>query len=156
MNLKVDVVARHVGKRLERRRRYLGMTKQQLAALACTHSKQIRRYEGGEGAMTASRLHQLATALAVSPDYFFEGLRRKPPLAPIAYCAGSRPSSALQREALVLLGAYQGLSERSRQHFLGLIKMLSEHPREGVALSRAQEDAAPSAMLASIRGRIRP
>ncbi len=151
-----DVVARHVGKRLERRRQLLGMTKRQLAATVSTHSMQIKRYECGEGSMTAGRLHQLANALAVSPDHFFEGLRRKLPLAPIAYCAGSKPNPALQREALVLLGAYRSLTERSRQHFLGLIKMSSEHPREGVAISLTQKGAAPSTVVAPIRRRARP
>lgn len=106
--------------------------------------------------MTAGRLHQFATALAVSPNYFFDGLRSKAPLtALISQRAACKPDPKLQEEVLVLLGAYQRLAERPRQRFLALAKMLSEPPRERVSTPRARKSAAPSTADASGRDRTR-
>jgi transcriptional regulator with XRE-family HTH domain len=70
----------HVGKRLRRRRRLLGMTQQDLASQVGVRFQQIQKYECGANRITASRLYELAKAMNVSVQYFFDGMpaaRRK-------------------------------------------------------------------------------
>ena len=64
----------HVGKRLRRRRRLLGLTQQQLAEKVGIRFQQIQKYECGGNRVTASRLYELATALNVPVGYFYEGM----------------------------------------------------------------------------------
>ena len=66
----------HVGKRLRRRRRLLGLTQQQLAESIGIRFQQIQKYECGANRVTASRLYELAVALNVPVNYFFEGLQQ--------------------------------------------------------------------------------
>ena len=56
----------HVGKRLRRRRRLLGLTQQELASQVGVRFQQIQKYECGANRMTSSRLFDLSTALNVS------------------------------------------------------------------------------------------
>src|SRR5262245_40552 len=65
----------HVGKRLRRRRRLLGLTQQQLADSIGIRFQQIQKYECGANRVTASRLFELSSALNVPVNYFFEGLQ---------------------------------------------------------------------------------
>ena len=65
----------HVGKRLRRRRRLLGLTQQQLAESIGIRFQQIQKYECGANRVTASRLYELAVALNVPVNYFFDGLQ---------------------------------------------------------------------------------
>ena len=56
----------HVGKRLRRRRRLLGLTQQQLAESVGIRFQQIQKYECGANRVSASRLFELAEALDAS------------------------------------------------------------------------------------------
>ena len=64
----------HVGKRLRRRRRLLGMTQQDLAGMVGVRFQQIQKYETGTNRISASRLWDIAAALDVPVSFFFEGL----------------------------------------------------------------------------------
>ena len=67
-------VDKHVGRRIRERRLILGMTQQQMAEAIGVTYQQGHKYEKGINRVAAGRLHQIACALGVSPDYFFEGL----------------------------------------------------------------------------------
>jgi transcriptional regulator with XRE-family HTH domain len=67
-------VDEQMGKRLRFRRRALGMTLGQLAPLIGVRLQQIHKYECGESRMSAVRVWELAHALRVPVNYFFEGL----------------------------------------------------------------------------------
>ena len=56
----------HLGKRLRRRRRLLGLTQQQLAGACGVRFQQIQKYECGANRISASRLVMLADALGLS------------------------------------------------------------------------------------------
>ena len=121
----------HVGKRLRRRRRLLGMTQQQLAESIGIRFQQIQKYECGANRVTASRLHELAVALNVPVGYFFEGLNLGPSDAsPNAQPANDRDLIAAdvlsQKETLELIRAYYKLGERPRRRLLDLAKALQE------------------------------
>src|ERR1700712_1952404 len=64
----------HLGKRLRRRRRLLGLTQQQLATVVGVRFQQIQKYECGANRISAARLWSLATALEVPVGYFYDGL----------------------------------------------------------------------------------
>lgn len=122
----------HVGKRLRRRRRLLGMTQQQLAESIGIRFQQIQKYECGANRVTASRLHELAVALNVPVGYFFEGLNlgQTEAAAPSAQPANDRDLIAAdvlsQKETLELIRAYYKLGERPRRRLLDLAKALQE------------------------------
>ena len=64
----------HLGKRLRRRRRLLGLTQQQLAASVGIRFQQIQKYETGANRVSASRLWDISEVLDVPVSFFFEGL----------------------------------------------------------------------------------
>ena len=121
----------HVGKRLRRRRRLLGLTQQQLAESIGIRFQQIQKYECGANRVTASRLYELAVALNVPVNYFFEGLQQvnAPANAPGAP-ANDRDLIAAdvlsQKETLELIRAYYKLGERPRRRLLDLAKALQD------------------------------
>jgi transcriptional regulator with XRE-family HTH domain len=73
-----DAVDEHLGRRLYRRRRLLGLTQNDLALVIGVRFQQIQKYESAANKMSASRLWRLAQVLDVPVAYFFEGLSGKP------------------------------------------------------------------------------
>src|SRR5262245_13303605 len=69
-----DEIDMHLGRRLRKRRRLLGLTQQQLAEACGVRFQQIQKYECGANRMSAARLWLLAEALQAPVSYFFEGL----------------------------------------------------------------------------------
>ena len=72
-----DDINLHIGRRLRRRRRLLGMTQQMLGDATELTFQQIQKYECASNRISAARLHSLAAALNVPVQYFFEGLISK-------------------------------------------------------------------------------
>lgn len=64
----------HVGKRIRHQRWSTGRTQQQLAENVGIKFQQIQKYETGANRVSASRLFDIAAALAVPVAFFFEGL----------------------------------------------------------------------------------
>lgn len=113
----------HVGKRLRRRRRLLGLTQQELASQVGVRFQQIQKYECGANRMTSSRLYDLSRALNVSVQYFFDGIGGEDLLA--ANDADRMDGDILsQKETLELVRAYYRLGERPRRRLLDLAKAL--------------------------------
>src|SRR3954466_7732510 len=69
----MDEIDIHLGRRLRRRRRLLGLTQQQLAHACGVRFQQIQKYECAANRMSAGRLYQIAKVLDVPVSYFFEG-----------------------------------------------------------------------------------
>jgi transcriptional regulator with XRE-family HTH domain len=114
----------HLGRRLRRRRRLLGLTQQQLAAVVGVRFQQIQKYECGANRISAARLWRIAEALEVPISYFYDGLGE-----------GERSESKIETEAggeilarketLDLVRAYYRLGERPRRRLLDLAKSLN-------------------------------
>lgn len=120
-----DDIDLHVGKRLRRRRRLLGMTQQDLAGHVGVRFQQIQKYECGANRITASRLYDLSRALNVSVQYFFDGIIPADAPANAANDAERLEGDILsQKETLELVRAYYRLSERPRRRLLELAKAL--------------------------------
>ncbi|MEL6663860.1 MAG: helix-turn-helix transcriptional regulator [Pseudomonadota bacterium] len=130
-----DDVDLHVGKRLRRRRRLLGMTQQDLASQVGVRFQQIQKYECGANRVTSSRLYDLSRALNVSVQYFFDGIKPADAPANPANDAERLEGDILsQKETLELVRAYYRLSERPRRRLLELAKALqSEADEQGGA-----------------------
>ena len=64
----------HVGARIRMRRRFLGLTQQQLAEHLGLTFQQVQKYERGANRVSASKLYEIARALQTPVPYFFEGL----------------------------------------------------------------------------------
>src|SRR5579864_4805895 len=69
-----DEIDFHLGKRMRRRRRLLGLTQQELAQSCGVRFQQIQKYECGANRMSAARLWLIAEALGAPVSYFYEGL----------------------------------------------------------------------------------
>jgi len=118
----VDV---HVGKRIRHRRWMNGTTQQQLAEKVGIKFQQIQKYETGMNRVSASRLWDIASALGVSIDFFFEGLDAA--TASEATAAADMPGDILSdREALELLRSYYSIPENQRRRLFDLARVLSE------------------------------
>jgi transcriptional regulator with XRE-family HTH domain len=68
-----DRIDRHVGARIRMQRLIIGMSQTTLGNKAGITFQQIQKYENGKNRVSASRLHQIANALMVTPDFFFDG-----------------------------------------------------------------------------------
>jgi transcriptional regulator with XRE-family HTH domain len=114
-----DHVDIHIGRRLRRRRRLLGLTQQQLAGSCGVRFQQIQKYECGANRISAARLWRVAEALQVPVSYFYDGLSERP-----AQDDGGEMFA--RKETLDLVRAYYQLEERPRRRLLDLAKSLNE------------------------------
>jgi transcriptional regulator with XRE-family HTH domain len=119
----------HLGRRLRRRRRLLGLTQQQLANAVGIRFQQVQKYECGANRISAARLWQLSLALEVSVAYFYDGLSEtktgrdresSPGLA-----EGRSGEILARKETMDLIRAYYQLGERPRRRLLDLAKSLN-------------------------------
>lgn len=117
-----DEIDVHLGRRLRRRRRLLGLTQQELAVACGVRFQQIQKYECAANRMSAARLWQLAEALEAPISYFFEGLADGRARAP-----GREESGEVftRKETRDLVRAYYQLGERPRRRLLDLAKSLN-------------------------------
>jgi transcriptional regulator with XRE-family HTH domain len=120
MSRDIDI---HLGRRLRRRRRLLGLTQQQLAGACGVRFQQIQKYECAANRMSASRLWQLAEVLEVPVSYFYEGLSLEQREAMEAGEGGGEMLA--RKETRDLIQAYYALSERPRRRLLDLAKSLN-------------------------------
>jgi transcriptional regulator with XRE-family HTH domain len=105
----------------------MGMTQQQLADSVGIRFQQIQKYECGANRITASRLFELAGALSIAVQYFYDGLTimtaaNEPP----ANDDEIGPEVLRQKETLELIRAYYRLGERPRRRLLDLAKALKD------------------------------
>ena len=118
----------HLGKRLRRRRRLLGLTQQQLAGACGVRFQQIQKYECGANRISASRLWQLSEALEVPVGYFYDGLSNEGLMREPTAEAEAGGEMFARKETLDLIRAYYQLGERPRRRLLDLAKSLNgEH-----------------------------
>lgn len=113
----------HLGKRLRRRRRLLGLTQQQLAMAVGVRFQQIQKYECGANRISAARLWQLSEALEVPVAYFFDGLSEGGDRVSPERSEGGEMFA--RKETLDLIRAYYQLGERPRRRLLDLAKSLN-------------------------------
>ena len=119
-----DEIDIHLGRRLRRRRRLLGLTQQQLAGACGVRFQQIQKYECAANRMSAARLWQLSEVLEVPISYFYEGLSAEQRDA-IALQGEAGGEMFARKETRDLIQAYYQLGERPRRRLLDLAKSLN-------------------------------
>ena len=121
----VDV---HVGKRVRHRRWMVGMTQQQLAEKVGIKFQQIQKYETGMNRISASRLWDIAEALSVPVNYFFDGMdAEEKAVVPDTSLGGAIPGDILaDKEALDLIRSYYAMPENQRRRLFELARVLSD------------------------------
>ena len=117
----------YVGKRLRHRRRLLGLTQQALADCVGIRFQQIQKYECGANRVSASRLFELAEALSVPVQYFYEGLGNHNGGDGDGEPEFIAPDVLSKKETMDLVRAYYAISEEPRRHVLDLVKSLEKH-----------------------------
>lgn len=122
----VDV---HVGKRIRQRRWMVGMTQQQLGDKVGIKFQQIQKYETGMNRVSASRLWDIAAALDVPVNFFFDGIAESDSdaaaaLEPVE--TGARGDLLADKEALELVRSYYAIPEEQRRRLFDLAKVLSD------------------------------
>jgi transcriptional regulator with XRE-family HTH domain len=119
----MDEIDVHLGRRLRRRRRLLGLTQQELAGACGVRFQQIQKYECAANRMSAARLWQLAEVLEVPVSYFYEGLTREQRESMERETHGAE--SLASKETQDLIRAYYQLGERPRRRLLDLAKAMN-------------------------------
>ena len=117
-----DDIDVHLGRRLRRRRRLLGLTQQELAAACGVRFQQIQKYECAANRMSAARVWQLAEVLEVPVAYFYEGFAEGRPRGGDGDDGGE---IFARKETRDLVRAYYQLGERPRRRLLDLAKSLN-------------------------------
>lgn len=114
---------RHVGARMRERRIMLGLTQQQMAELIGVTYQQSHKYEKGVNRISAGRLYQVAQALGVPVDYFFEGLSSG---------IVSFPPTGTQRRLLQMAQDFAALPNRQMQDAIAaLVRAMSDDNGDG-------------------------
>ena len=114
----------HVGKRIRHRRWIVGITQQQLAEKVGVKFQQIQKYESGANRVSASRLWDISETLAVSINFFFEGIEKSEEKSDF----GDVISVDLMgdKEALDLVRSYYSIPEHQRRRLFDLARVLSD------------------------------
>ena len=86
------VIDAHIGQKIRRRRRQLGLTQHQLAIACGVRFQQIQKYESGANRIAASRLWKIAQATQTPLLDFFDGLPEAPEI--VISDAGALPIAA--------------------------------------------------------------
>ena len=115
----------HLGKRLRRRRRLLGLTQQQVANAVGIRFQQIQKYECGANRISAARLWELSEALEVPVSYFYDGLAEARDRAEANPEQQRGDGMMARKETMDLIRAYYQLGERPRRRLLDLAKSLN-------------------------------
>ena len=119
----VDV---HVGKRIRHRRWMVGMTQQQLGDSVGIKFQQIQKYETGMNRVSASRLWDIASALDVPINFFFEGIEDSALVLEDELEPEAKGDLLADKEALELVRSYYAIPEQQRRRLFDLARVLSE------------------------------
>ena len=119
----------HVGDRIRRRRRALGISQDRLADQLSLTFQQVQKYERGANRVSASKLYQIACALQATIPYFFEGLPDPSRTAGVSEDEApgfihDLPLTPEERELTGLLSRIG--SKRVRKRLLELVRTLAE------------------------------
>jgi transcriptional regulator with XRE-family HTH domain len=120
-----DDIDVHLGRRLRRRRRLLGLTQQELAAACGVRFQQIQKYECAANRMSAGRVWQLAEVLEVPVAYFYEGFAEGRARGGGGGGEDDGGEIFARKETRDLVRAYYQLGERPRRRLLDLAKSLN-------------------------------
>ncbi len=118
---------RHLGRRLARRRRELGLSAAKLDRALSGPPGSIARYENGSRSLGAAQLLALSRALEVSVFYFFEDVPAPPAPARKGSGPESLPAAKNIEDAERFLDVFYKIPDaRVRHDILGLLKAVGD------------------------------
>ncbi|MDO6585539.1 helix-turn-helix transcriptional regulator [Salipiger sp. 1_MG-2023] len=103
-----------IAARLRRHRQAAGLTQGELAQKIGANTQQIHRYETGAGRIPAAQLFQIAAALTLPIDAFFD----PSPVTPSS-------EDALMRDTRIVAGLLRELGEEEREAVIKLIAAMA-------------------------------
>jgi transcriptional regulator with XRE-family HTH domain len=119
-------IDRRLGQRVRARRLEMGMSQERLAFLLGVTFQQVQKYEKGKNRIAASRLFDIASALEIPVNGFFEGL------APTKGDIGDNESGAIERalattEGHQLMTSFAAIeSLQVRKRLIGVVQALAD------------------------------
>jgi transcriptional regulator with XRE-family HTH domain len=122
------VVDVEVGQRVRKRRKFLSMTQEQLAAGLGLTFQQVQKYERGINRISASKLYDISNALKVSIDYFFEDVGEAAQTSDLREITSERRAHAflLTAEGLELAQTYPQIkSAKQRRKIAELVHAMA-------------------------------
>jgi transcriptional regulator with XRE-family HTH domain len=121
----------HVGGRVRLRRKFIGLSQEQLADALGLTFQQVQKYERGSNRVSASKLYAIARTLGVPIAFFFDGLAD-----PMDGDQGDEVQHAAERMVMDFLGTSEGLELATlfpqirrgpvRRHVLDLVRAMAE------------------------------
>lgn len=133
---RLNAIDKLVGARIRERRKALQMSQRELGMAIGTTFQQVQKYESGANRIGASRLFEVASALDVTPSFFFEHISSSKRKA-------TRPlrSNAAPAEGLAVIKALLAISDASlRNNAVGLVAQIASLTEE--ASGRANKNSA--------------
>lgn len=103
----------HVGKRIKTRRLVRGWTQEDLAKAVDLSFQQVQKYERGSNRVSACRLYELAKALSVPIQYFFDEYESEPANQDALGMSGGLREQSMDFEGVDRMGDVE-LSELAR------------------------------------------
>lgn len=121
----------HVGSRVRMRRMMVGMSQEKLGDALGLTFQQIQKYEKGANRIGASRLHQIASALGVQIEFFYEGAPTPEGEAPGGFAEDPNPPYMTDflstSDGLQLMRAFVRVRDsRVRKRIVDLVEALAE------------------------------
>ena len=121
-----------IGKKLNRRRKLLGLTQADLARALSVGFQQIHKYECGMNKISAATLWKMAQALEVRPDYFFGGTEPD---------EGKRAS---ETELDALVGSVRLLPPTVQRNLLALARSMAADSSRNSRTTQARQQPSPN------------
>ena len=122
---------RRIGRRLRRRRLFLGLTQTALARALGVTFQQIQKYENGANRLPPRRLGQIAHHLDVAPDYFarpgpedadaFENFVQSPDGIALYRANAQIPDGQARARLILAVAAFSDSSVRPEENDAGLL-----------------------------------
>lgn len=127
-----------VSERIRARRNELDMSQPDLAAKAGVTFQQVQKYENGKNRVSAGRLYEIAKALGVTIQYFYESAPRLSHRKGVAE-EQLRFDGPDTTEELELLEAFRRIQQDdARKSVIALAKKQAKPAAKGKALARAK------------------
>lgn len=119
----IEPMDRHVGTRIWRRRRELGLSRRELGERIGVGLKQVNKYENGANRVSAGRLFDIGQVLRVKPSWFFEEFAED---ADYDDLPDDEPPGGDTTEIRNLLAVYHTIPQHIRSRLLRLVRAVAD------------------------------
>ncbi|ESQ92507.1 helix-turn-helix domain-containing protein [Asticcacaulis benevestitus] len=119
----------HVGARIRMRRKFFGLSQEDLAKAIDLTFQQVQKYERGSNRVSASKLYAIALTLKAPVAYFFEGYNDGEPADAFSESASEQfvHGFLMTTEGIELAEAFPRINNaKHRRKILDLVRTLAE------------------------------